>query len=351
MKNEHELYMKGAHGINTWKVYSDDNIIFIHANGSYYKEAVELNLSGRSLAQQVELRVNARVRSKLDQGFKRSIEEANKGITNQLGLASPMLASQFKNAKNIKPEDLFVQPKLDGHRCLINNKGAYSRRGKPIETIPEIVDSLYIPEGITLDGELYHHGTSLQTIGSWAKRRQSNTRLLEYHVYDIIDEELPTQPYESRMRNLLEIFSFDVNKNNTRIVMVETEKFDSQLGALGHCYRYRNKGYEGAILRNKNGIYEIGKRSKNLIKVKVREDKDYECIDIIPSREGWGILVLQNENKKQFKTLAPGSVWEKIRTLDKKDSYIGRYVTCEYADMTDDNIPFHCVAIRWKTDL
>lgn len=349
MENEHELYMKGASGINTWKIYSKEDTIYIHANGQYYKEKVGLNLSGRNLAQQIELRVRARVRGKLDQGFKYSIEEAKKGITNQLGFASPMLAMSFKNVLTKKfDSNWYAQPKLDGHRCLINNKGAYSRRGKPIETIPEIVDNLFVPKGITFDGELYHHGTSLQTIGSWAKRRQPNTQLLEYHIYDIIDEEDQYRAYRERMMILS--YLFDTAIDNPRIIKVETKVCENKPG-IEYCLDYRAEGYEGAILRHKNGVYKIGRRSNDLIKVKVREDKDYKCIDIIPSREGWGILVLENEDSRAFKTMAPGTVIEKIKILDQRNSYIGKYVTCEYADMTDDNIPFHCVAIRWRSDI
>jgi len=341
--------MKGAHGTNVWAIYSIGDMIHIEANGQVFQEQVELNQSGRNIAQQVELRVNARVRGKLDQGFKRSIEEANKGITNQLGLASPMLATPLKNLRNIDYDNMWVQPKLDGHRCLIGNDGAYSRRGKPIETIPAIVNSLQIileDNDFTLDGELYHHGTSLQTISSWAKRYQSNTDLLEFHVYDLIPHLDEKMEYGER-KALLDLLSLNFGP---RVKLVETLPYDHDYGTLGYWARARERGYEGAILRHDKGLYGVGKRSKDLIKVKQRHDAEYECLDVIPSREGWGVLVLSTGNK-EFKTLAPGPVHQKIKTLRQKEDYIGKHVTCEYADLTDDGVPFHCVAIRWREDI
>ena len=349
MPNEHKLYMQGAHGINHWSIHSEGSTIHIQANGQIFYEDVETNQSGRSIDEQVKLRVDARVRGKLDQGFKRSIEEAKRGITNQLGLASPMLATPLKNVRNPDYDLMWVQPKLDGHRCLIGNNGAYSRRGKPIDTIPGIVDSLNkILDGnnFTLDGELYHHGTSLQTISSWAKRYQVNTDLLEFHVYDLIPHHDPKMEYGAR-KALLDLLALDFGP---RVKLVETIGYEESWGTLGHWVRERERGYEGAILRHDKGLYGIGKRSKDLIKVKQRHDAEYKCLDVIPSREGWGVLVLET-NDRTFKTLAPGPVYQKIKTLRQKEKYIGKHVTCEYADLTDDGIPFHCVAIRWREDL
>jgi len=343
--------MKGAHGINHWAIHSEDNTLYIHANGQVFKEEVELNQSGRNIAQQVKLRLDARVRGKLDQGFKHSIEEAKQGITNQLGLASPMLATPLKNLRNLNFKDMWIQPKLDGHRCLIGSDGAYSRRGKPINLITEIIEEANYAmanwyEDFTLDGELYYHGTSLQTISSWAKRRQKSTDLLEYHVYDIIPHNRDSMTFGARSEMLEEIsHSF-----GARLRLVETVPYDKELGTMGHWAEMRDRGFEGAIMRSDKGLYEIGKRSKDLIKIKQRHDAEYECIDIIPSREGWGILILST-GINEFKTLAPGSVYEKIEALNQKEKYIGKHVTCEYADLTDDGIPFHCVATRWREDL
>lgn len=337
------LYGNGVGGkVKEWSIYSDGNVIFIEANGGLYKEEILEGKAGRSIQEQIDLRIKARVRGKLDSGFKRSIEELSSTNTNQLGLAMPMLATPFTNV-TFDRNNAFIQPKLDGHRCLINEDGAYSRRGKVIDTIPEILKSLNIPTDITLDGELYCHGVPLQTISSWAKRRQKETLNLQFCVYDII---IPGLTFEERHAELKKIVS-----ENEFVQLVPTAKYDPTVSLKDHWYKCRSAGYEGAIVRPNDGLYEIGIRSKKLIKVKMRQDEEFKCVDVVPSREGLGILVLETKEGKNFKTLAPGTMDEKMRTLVLKEKYIGKYVTCEYAELTEEKIPFHCVAIGWRNDL
>ena len=340
--NRHKLFGKGIHGTNVWEIWSELNVIHIFANGGRYTEIIEEGKAGRTIEQQVTLRIDARVRGKLDGGFKYTEEETKGEITNQLGLMAPMLATPYKDSL-VRGAENFVQPKLDGHRCLINADGAYSRRGKVIETIPEILADLDIPEGMTLDGELYYHGVPLQTIASWAKRRQADTLKLEYHVYDIM---LPDTTYLERLL-LLQLSV----KETDKIKLVKTARHNKDIDPMEYCAYYKGLGYEGGILRLGESRYEVGRRSKSLIKLKSRYDEEFECIDVIPSREGLGILVLKTKEGKEFKTLAPGDNYTKKKTLDEKVKYIGKFVTCEFADWTIEKKPFHCVATRWRKDI
>lgn len=333
------LYGKGNGGIKKWIIWSEGSVILIEANSQRYSEMVPQGLAGRTLADQVELRIQARIRVKLDTGFKRTIEELRSEVTNQLGEYAPMLAQPYKG-QTIK--DGFVQPKLDGHRCLINNNGAYSRRGKTIETIPEIVDAIgNLSSDVTVDGELYSHGVPLQKIASWAKRRQPNTLKLVYHVYDVIIRGIT---YEDR-RGVME----DMDWSSSFLKLVPHEPL--VMVPMEYCVKYRRAGYEGAILRRGSGMYEIGKRSANLLKVKMRNDAEFQCIDVEKGKDDSGILVLKTLSGKVFRTLAPGPMPTKRRTFIKKEEYIGRYVTCAYADLTNDGIPFHCIALRWHISL
>lgn len=351
MLNIKTLYGKGAHGIKIWKIWYEDNTIHIEANGGRYTEIIEKGLAGRSLQAQIDLRIEARVRGKLDSGFKRTKEELAGKITNQLGLAMPMLATPFKNVKNLDLSKCVSQPKLDGHRCLINSDGAYSRRGKVIDTIPEILEALNVPDGVTLDGELYCHGVSLQTISSWAKRRQPSTLELKYYVYDVIMDDTS---FLNRMQVLKELIPHNIFD---KVRLVNSAYLNSDDTLFDICRDYNNEGYEGAIIRPLNGLYEIGKRSKSLIKVKpnhfgeLKNEDEFYCVDVIPSREGLGILILEAKNGLTFKTIAPGNNVTKRNTLEYKEKYVGSYVTCEYSELTDIGKPFHCVALRWREDL
>ena len=350
-ENHNVLFGQGAYGLRVWEIWSVGNTIFIQANGQQYTETVPEGKAGRSLKEQVHLRVEARVRSKLDAGFKRTREEAQLTMTNQLNLPMPMLAKQQKDVK-YRLANCYVQPKLDGHRCLITTDHdgrivAYSRRGKIIDTIEHIIGDLVLPDGVVLDGELYSHGQSLQTIASWAKRAQPNSKLLKFHAYDLIATFDKSMPFADRFM-MLE----DVHGNSRNLELVHTFRVSSHEELEERFMEATaGEGYEGLILRPERGVYGIGKRTNDLIKVKRRMDAEFKCIDVIPTRDGWGNLVLELPNGRQFKSLAPWTIHEKICTLHEKGDYIGRYVTCEFAGYTDDGVPFHCAAIRWRTEV
>jgi len=343
--NHHILYANGSAGVNIWEIWSESNVIRIRANGGMYTETIKEGKGGRNIFQQVQLRVKARVRGKLDSGFKYTQKDLIKGNTNQLDLPMPMLATHLKDAKRINYDDLWIQPKYDGHRCLITNSGAYSRRGKPIETIPEILESFaHIPDGVVLDGELYAHGYKLQTIASWAKRRQKDTLKLRFFWYDVINTDLPYNQRGAWINNL--------PADEHWVEKVPTWKYDKEVSPGGYCMIMREQGYEGAIARVGSSMYLPGKRSKELLKIKTRFDAEFECVDVIPNRdESQGILIVKTLDGRKFKTLAPGTNHEKLKTYQEKEKYIGKFVTCEYAELSEDEIPQHCVATRWRKDL
>jgi len=350
------LYQKGTYGLNVWKIWSENNIIKIQANGQIYSEIIEEGKAGRTIEQQVQLRMNARINDKLDDGFVYNVNEIKNKRFNQLGLPLPMLAKQFKDAKDkINLNDCYFQPKLNGHRCIITNINdkmcAYSRRGRWISVIDHITDNLPLPEGYFLDGELYKHGIPLQTIASWVKRDVplEQTKEIEYHVYDIFKLDKDSN-FEMRINFLRD---FIERIKNPSIKYTETIYMKDQKATATELLKeYKFKGFEGLILRPRTSIYRIGERPYDLVKFKERIDGEFKCLDIISSRDGWGILVLQIPwNNKTFECVAPGTIIDKIETLLNKEKYIGRFVTCEYADLTIEGKPFHCVATNWRSDL
>ena len=132
----------------------------------------------------------------------------------------PMLAYPV-NSKPIDYTDkVFIQPKLDGVRCLIqlnheaNERGefpieAYSRTGKLWKNVDHILEELYPffdkhPD-VVLDGELYNHNLKddFEKIISLVRKTKPtyNDRVeakmkVQFHCYDIIDED---KIFEERM--------------------------------------------------------------------------------------------------------------------------------------------------------
>lgn len=355
MHEETILYIKDNTGaLREWAIgLNDDGEIEIrhgHVGGSmqYQTEFVPDGKAGRSLEEQIDSRINSRINKQIDKGYvySRNEAESRPRPLNAMGLPKPMLAQKLKDVKNIDYSGAICQPKFDGNRCLIYcedgiNK-AYSRNGKPVTAIRHILRDIQLPEGMILDGELYAHGYPLQSIVSWIKRDQPETEKLKYHLYDIVRPDLA---YKERSEIIATL------PLGSSISPVYGEPIGSHEDVLEAFRVYRSQGYEGAILRWGDTGYEDGKRSKSLVKVKSWESEEFTVIDIHASADGWAILECDVMNGKTFRVSAPGTILEKQVVLDNKDRYIGRGVTVEYAQLTNDGIPFHPVAVAFRDDI
>lgn len=341
-------------GMREWAISCADQKIIIRygqVGGSmqYQTEHVDHGKSTRSLDEQIMSRMASRIGKQRDKGYVTDYDEAKfrEHTTNAMGLLKPMLAHKIVNVKNIDYEGSVTQPKFDGNRCLIYcengvNK-AYSRNGKPIEAIDHILQDIKIPSWVVMDGELYCHGENLQTIVSWIKRKQANTLRLKYHWYDVV---APDLTYNDRS---ILIGSLPTGESISPVYGDPTSCYED---VLVNFRRYREQGYEGAILRWGDTGYEDGKRSRSLVKVKEWHDDEFKVIDIIPSKEGWARLVCELQDRTgTFRVSAPGQIHEKFKIMANKELYIGRDVTIEYANLTRDGVPFHPVAINFRDEI
>jgi len=361
LTNENVLYRSTKRGeVSVWAIWSESHTIFIETRASetsssvMHTEEVVEGKAGRTVEVQIKSRIDSRVKVKMDHGYSYDRNKATSGeMTNQLNLYMPMLAERFKNIKAYNIADMLVQPKLDGHRCLIARIGneyiAYSRRGIQILTIDHILDNIIFPDGYILDGELYHHGTSLQTIASWTKRKQVNTSKLSFMCYDVITPDADT--YEERLRFLMNEVLFNDISNSQILRTLDGAKFQEGFSMGTFLQNTIDKGYEGVILRPKNGIYHIGRRHKDLIKVKQWFDDDFKIVNIHLSKTEVPVLDCITENGLEFKATAPGNAMQKMRAYQKKHLYIGTKVTIEYPNLTDKGIPFQPVAVRYVTEI
>jgi len=291
--------------------------------------------------QQAVLEVESIIVSKLKEGYFKSILEAKNEI-----VILPMLAKNYNDEKHkIDWKECFIQPKLDGMRCLAhcNGKGVVklvSRDGRLIDNMDHISDELArnIKEEIILDGELYCHGLSFQENMKLIKKyRKGETENIKYHVYDLISE----KPFYKRtVRQYI--------KNLKSCKEVSTYKIDNEKQLkIGHEINI-SEGYEGSIIRwNKEG-YKINGRSSNLLKYKDFQDIDAIIIDIIPAeqRPEWGVPVLKYSNQKldgkneiTFKAGLKYSHKDREEFLKNKQNYIGKIANIRFFEYTDEGLP------------
>lgn len=351
------MYRKHANGIGTWRIrQAGDRIIINHATveGGQEVEHVEqvtTNLSGRSPQEQMDLRIKSRISRQRDRGYTEVREEALQGNTNQMGLPLPMLAQPLKKVKNINHTGAVLQLKLDGHRCLSTKQDGkiilYSRRGKPI-SLPHIEEFLLplIPEGTFVDGELYHHGTKLQTIGSWIKKAQPESAQLKYFCYDLISQDT----YLDRYQELSDMLPPWAMVHSPVRVLTAIPYTTDEARAI-YFRAAKANGFEGLMERTNDMPYQDGVRSSSLLKIKEFEDCEVTVTGVERSKSGAAVCVCLTDSGKIVRPVPPGTHAEKQHVLDHPEQYIGRRLTIEFSMLTEDGVPFHPVAREWREDI
>ena len=344
-----ELFKLGAdNNLRYWRISVDEDELVIH-HGVYkgqlqeVREEILIGKGGRSVYQQRLSRLRSRVNKQKLKGYKDTIEEAISNKSNSLGFVQPMLAQSIQKAKNVNFEGAYVQFKYDGNRCLITRQGdkiiAYSRRGKLIDSIDHIIHNINIPDGCTLDGELYAHNYKLQQIRSWIARKQTNSQKLGYHIYDVV----ASDSYKDRLS-----FLRNLTFNNPKIAVVPTVLLEDIEQVNELKTNAIEQGYEGLIIRLDGYGYEADKRSKSLLKVKEFQDDEFIVLKIYLSDRDMPMAMCVAKNNKTFDVVLPGTMYEKQQAYYNRHKYIEKLLTIEYSQLTNDGIPFHGIAKAWR---
>ena len=260
-----------------------------------------------------------------------------------------MLAQNVGDYSRIKSDDwpLYVQPKLDGVRCLIQYDAgkvtAYSRTGKEWKNIEHITLNLYKffdkHPNVVLDGELYNHElkNDFEKIISLVRKtkpkpedRVESAEMVQFHCYDMIDEDMCfTDRYK---------FVFNHLRDSYSIRTVETIDIFSENQALRDHKINLSNGYEGSIVRT-NDTYHCN-RSHNLRKFK--DFSDAEAM-IVGYEEGKGkrtgtlgkFLMQDEDGNKVGCPPGKGYNYQDMRDiLNNIHKYMGQTATFTYFERT-----------------
>ena len=257
-----------------------------------------------------------------------------------------MLAHKYNEDKAHYPA--FIQPKLDGVRCLFTAKGAFSRANNQFMNVDHIEQALkpFFAKNPTaiLDGELYNHGLKddFEKIISLVKKKKPTdddkleaAELVEYHIYDIAS--MTIAPYSIRLNYL----NSDVFRgfNTWPIMQVETQVAFDFDDAIKMHKKNLKLGYEGSIYRSFEGRYK-GTRSWDLMKFKDFHDDEATIIgyDIGQGkREGTlGKFIMMDDDGNEF-GCPPGKGYnykDLANMLDNITDYIGERATFTYFERT-----------------
>lgn len=266
----------------------------------------------------------------------------------------PMLALEF-DKKDIK-FPCYIQPKLDGIRCLIFKKETIifqSRQNKLFEPFIHLLPELELifakHPNIILDGELYCHGLGFETVTSMVRRakvRHPDIEKINYVIYDCINK----MKYDDRMK-LLSPFMFN------KVYFIETiESYNIQHIEDSHTH-YTKNGYEGIMIRS-NGLYKQG-RSKDLLKYKKFLDKEYE---VVGHHEGTGThagtpIFICKTNVEEiidkskiftFGVTMNGPIDIRKEMLKHVNDYYGKMLTVKYQELSVDGIPRFPIGLAFR---
>jgi ATP-dependent DNA ligase len=279
----------------------------------------------------------------------------------------PMLAQKFEpESKTAKKHTIsfpcFVQPKLDGLRCIIYRDSMtgeirrQSRTGTYFDTMMHIAQSLTpffqkFPD-VVLDGELYTSDIPFEELAGLIKKKkltdQDFIRLsaIKYHIYDIVDEK---SAYQKRYTDIKKMFAQVAASTASSphelppyICLVETTEAKTEAEFKAEFSRFIEDGYEGIMLRNKGGMYRCNYRSHDLQKYKEFEEDEFRIIGFTQGDgrdKGTVIWVCETKEGKEFTVRPRGTMESRRKLFETGKKYVGKMLTVIYQELTEEGKP------------
>lgn len=282
-------------------------------------------------------------------------QKDRKGYTTTIPSAKPlrpMLAKSYDDQGHHITFPCYWQPKLDGIRCLAYLRGKevvlVSRQGKEFKALDHIKKAL-LPilkkdAEIILDGELYRHGEEFQELASAIKRDKpsADSHKVQYHVYDLIADD----DFGDRFKSLWKLLPRPAKPSDKDVVRLVWTQMINHANEVDEIHDTQTlRGYEGIMLRNTTGKYQIDRRSSDLQKVKKFTDGEFEIVGVEECRgkmEGMCAFQCITKSGTVFKCMPEGS--EQNRKQMYKDWLSGKIkkgdkLTIRYFALTTSDNP------------
>jgi len=339
---------------------------------------------GRDAKGQAIFELESKVSKKRDEGYFDTIKEAQDTL-----VVLPMLALDFNKRSHDISYPAIGQRKFDGVRSMasINPDGSVSLKSRKGKEFPhmnhlrqQIASLKGIPDGAFLDGELYSDTLTFQEVVGLVRREtlkpardievptnlfdpqtgkpitktvqiisdEDKLKQISYRLYDMLDPDDRTAGFQKRYDGVKKILGPNPPKN---LILTENFELNDKDDVKKYHDQFVKEGYEGIMIRNKDGEYGINKRSKHLQKFKEFYDQEFE---IVGFEEGTGndagtvIWICITENGDLFKARPKGTREERSEYFDNGDDYIGATLTVRYFELTDDGIPRFPVGVALR---
>lgn len=300
---------------------------------------------------------------KKKQGY--HLKNENSNNEHQKKILKPMLALELDSTKDLS-YPVYIQPKLDGVRCLIykmNDEIIFQSRQntlyEPFDHLKkelEIIFSKIKIKNFILDGELYNHELGFENITGIVRRSKNkhvDTHKIQYHIYDcFLNNEDNDKSYSERLSLLQSLFE---NENFSNIVFVDTliANNKSDIEKYHTFYTTMKIPYEGIMIRTYDGKYKQQNRSKDLQKYKKFQDEEFEIVGHFEgtgSHKGTPIFEckLNDDSNKTFKVMLQGSLENRKNIMKNIEKYYGKLLIVKFQEKSKNGIPRFPVGLGFR---
>ena len=329
---------------------------------------VRIGKVNRTVTEQTRLQYNHMLKEYRDKGYKdlnKNPEEyseqelstiAGEYKTTQEGLLKPMLAKQADSVANKKifDKEYYGSRKINGVRCELWFDGkeihAHSRGSISYDLVmdhvcshPLLIQLFKANPSLIMDGEIYKYGWTLNKISGICRSLKTayDGEPLEFYFYDIVDTELS---FTDRFKKMLKIkkllnLSFDPTKvwqeDDLKIQFVPQDKMSGWDNMMTMHNKFISEGWEGLVIRLASAKYGPGKRTNDMIKIKVYKDAEYKIVGLSEGlRPEDMCFVMETEQGQQFNAKPLGDRSQKQWYREHLNELIGQMATLKYFEMS-----------------
>ena len=277
----------------------------------------------------------------------------------------PMLAQTYTNVVKVTqrgyvmPFPMLTQRKYDGIRCLSSWKHGEvvleSRKGVAFQLLDHLKAAVAATltethRHLVLDGELFTDKLTFETLsglvrltaakaGAEAREKISH---IEYHVYDVCDPTHPKMPFAERLALLERIVGSGTGTGAEKIRRVPTLTARTREEIKQQHDLFVQEGFEGIMLRDPSGPYEVDKRSKYLQKYKEFLEEEFR---IVGFHDGEGIdagLVTWDcvtASGRTFAAKPRGTQEQRRKWFAEAAQHVGKLLTVIFQEYSADGVP------------
>lgn len=349
---------------------------------------VDRGLANRTLKEQYHLRYKHLVKEKLDKGYRiieKNPEEYTESelneilgsvVTGQNGVCKPMLAKQADKIVSTKifDKEWLASRKIDGLRCLIymgednelhtTSRGAMNYDGAMTEILmhPKLIKCFKNHPGLVMDGEVYHHGYTLQQLNSIARTQKvaKDLEVLQFYWYDIADI---NKTFKERLKLMMEIRNelqlqfqpnYEFQIEDLRIQFVPHVKVSGWDNMMKLHNDYVEEGWEGLVIRDPDKKYRPNGRTNDMIKIKVYQDACFKTIGYELGLRGTEdmVFIMEMEDGRTFKAKPFGDREQKEEYVENFETlYKDKIGECKFFYYSDDGIPLQPAFKCFRPDI